>query len=77
MEVLGPIRDIQIIAAGRGVHSRRALSREFGDGRWRKMKGVAMVRWYDGRLCEAEIHWHEAHGIGRVLIKGKRALRWL
>jgi hypothetical protein len=77
MEILSRIRDVQIIAVGQGVHSRKALNRQFGQGRWRKMKGIAVIRWYDGRECEAEIHWYEAHGIGRVLFKRKRTVRWL
>jgi hypothetical protein len=38
-EILGEIRDIQIIAAGRGVKLQRRLRREHGGSRWRKMKG--------------------------------------
>jgi len=76
LEILGDIRNIEVIAAGRGVLSRAALNRDFGHGRWRKMKGVAVIRW-DGRLCEAEVHWYEAHGVGRLLFKRKTALRWL
>lgn len=29
------------------------------------MKGVAKVRLGDGTVIEAEIHWYEAHGIGK------------
>lgn len=29
------------------------------------MKGVATVRLFDGTICEAELHWYEAHGIGK------------
>ena len=64
-EVFGEIRAVETIAAGRGVDIRRHLERTYGRGRWRKMKGVATVRLTDGTLCEAEIHWFEAHGIGR------------
>jgi hypothetical protein len=77
LEILGQIRGVEVIAAGRGVKSRQSLNRQFGVGRWRKMKGVAVIRWLDGAVCEAEIHWYEAHGIGRVLYKRKRILRWL
>ncbi|MGD0390437.1 MAG: hypothetical protein ABSC42_15950 [Tepidisphaeraceae bacterium] len=75
--ILSPIRNTEIIAVGRGVRSRRRLNREFGTGRWRKMKGSAIIRLYNGRQCEAEIHWYEAHGVGRVLFKRKKTLRWL
>ena len=30
-----------------------------------KMKGVATVREHTGEVYEAEIHWFEAHGVGR------------
>jgi hypothetical protein len=39
------------------------------------MKGPATVRLADGTICEAEIHWFEAHGIGRQDFKIKRVIR--
>jgi hypothetical protein len=39
------------------------------------MKGIATVQLEDGAICEAEIHWFEAHGIGRKDFKIKRAIR--
>jgi hypothetical protein len=57
------------------VYIRRYLERTYGRGRWRKMKGIATVELPDGRICEAEIHWYEAHGIGRKDFKIKRVLR--
>ena len=74
-EILGEIRDIETIAAGQGVYIRRHLERAYGKGRWRKMKGMATVRLGDGSVCEAEIHWFEAHGIGRKDLKIKRVIR--
>jgi hypothetical protein len=74
-EILGEIRDIETIAAGRGVHIRRHLERTHGTGHWRKMKGLATVQLSDGSGCEAEIHWFEAHGIGRKDFKIKRVIR--
>ena len=71
-ELLSPIRVIETIAAGVGVRDRRRLNREYGVGKWRKMKGVAIVRLADGTICEAELHWYEAHGIGKKEIKFKR-----
>jgi len=38
------------------------------------MKGVAIVRLHDGTIFRAELHWYEAHGIGKKEIKFKRAL---
>ncbi len=73
-EILGEIRDIETIAVGRSVHIRRYLERTYGKGRWRKKKGNATVRLADDTVCEAEIHWFEAHGIGRKDFKIKRVL---
>ncbi|HHM13165.1 MAG TPA: hypothetical protein ENJ16_06395 [Planctomycetaceae bacterium] len=73
--ILGDIKDVEIIASGRGVHIRRFLERTYGRGRWRKMKGIATVELPDGTICEAEIHWYEAHGIGRKDFKIKRVMR--
>jgi len=70
-EILGEIRDIEPIATGQGVYIRRYLERTYGKGRWRKMKGISTVRLADGTICEAEIHWFEAHGIGRKDFKIK------
>jgi hypothetical protein len=64
-EILGPIKEIEVIAAGRGVRTRRRLRRGHGGLRWRKMKGVALIREYNGDIYEAEIHWFEAHGVGK------------
>jgi hypothetical protein len=74
-EILGEIRAVETIAAGRGVYIRPYLERTYGRGRWRKMKGIATVRLADGTIYEAEIHWFEAHGIGRKDFKIKRVIR--
>jgi hypothetical protein len=74
-EILGEIRDIETIATGRGVYIRHYLDRTYGKGRWRKKKGKAVVQLADGTVCEAEIHWFEAHGVGRKDFKIKRVLR--
>jgi uncharacterized protein with ACT and thioredoxin-like domain len=74
-EILSEIRDIKTIATGRGVYIRRYLERVYGKGRWRKMKGIATVRLADSTICEAEIHWFEAHSIGRKYFKIKRVIR--
>jgi len=74
-EILGEITDIEIIATGRGVKIRRHLDRTYGRGRWRKMKGHALVRLADDTICEAELHWYEAHGIGRKDFKVKRIIQ--
>ena len=74
-EILGEMRDVETLTAGRGVYIRRYLERTYGRGGWWKMKGIATVRLADGTICEAEIHWFEAHGIGRKDFKIKRVIR--
>jgi len=64
-ELLGEIRNIERVARGRGLRVRRFLRQRYGGRRWRKLKGIATVRLVDGTIREAEIHWYEAHGIGR------------
>ena len=64
-EIVGPIRDTETIAAGRAIRELRRLRRRYGSGRWRKRRGVAAVRLQDGTVHTAEVHWYEAHGIGR------------
>ena len=74
-EILSEIRDVETIATGRGVYIRRYLDRTYGKGRWRKRKGKAAVQLGDGTVCEAEIHWFEAHGVGQKDFKIKKVLR--
>ncbi len=73
-EIIGPIRDIETIAAGHGIRDLRRLKRMYGAGRWRKRKGVATVVLRDGSIRLAELHWYEASGIGKRRIKIKRYL---
>jgi hypothetical protein len=71
-EIIGPIYGIEVIASGHGIHDLAELQKRFGRGRWRKLKGFATVRIEDGTIAEAEIHWYEAHGIGKHWMKIKR-----
>jgi hypothetical protein len=73
-KLLSEVKNIETIASGRGVRIRHHLERNYGRARWRKMKGIATVEMGDGTICEAEIHWFEAHGIGRKDFKVKRVL---
>ena len=70
-ELVGEIRDIQTIAVGRSVREGVRFRRRYGRGRWRKLKGIARVRLIDGTIHTAEVHWYEAHGIGRKELKIK------
>lgn len=70
--IIGETTDIQVIAAGAGVRDVARLRRLYGPGRWRKMKGIARVRLHNGDIRLAELHWYEAHGIGKKEVKRKR-----
>ena len=73
-EITGKITDIETIATGRSIRDLARLRKRFGRGRWRKMKGFATVRLEDGTIHTAEVHWYEAHGIGRKEFKIKLPL---
>ena len=68
-EIVGELVAVETIARGTGVRIRHFLNQTYGRGDWRKRKGIALIRYADGQMARAEIHWFEAHGIGRVLQK--------
>jgi len=72
--ILGRIEGVEVIARGREIRELRRLRRSYGPGRWRKLGGTARVRLEDGTVALAELHWYEAHGIGRKELKIKRLL---
>lgn len=73
-EIHGNISDIESIAVNLSIRELNALKAKFGGKRWRKLKGVATVRLLDGSICQAELHWYEAHGVGKRKMKVKRIL---
>jgi hypothetical protein len=74
VELVGDIDDVAPIARGISVRQRARLVRAFGRGRWRKMKGEATVVVAGQIARRAELHWYEAHGVGRCEYKIKRYL---
>jgi hypothetical protein len=75
-EILGDIDQVETIAKGTGVRDRARLRRTYGGDRWRKCKGVARVELLANRRVRlVELHWYEAHGVGRVEFKIKRRLQ--
>ncbi len=71
-EIISEIENIEIIAVGSSIRDIEWLRKTYGSGHWRKLKGFARVRFLDdGEEFEAELHWYEAHGIGKVEIKIK------
>lgn len=73
-EILGDIAHIEVIAVGSSIREVERLRKAYGSGRWRKLKGTATISLSDGSTCQAELHWYEAHGIGKKEFKIKRFL---
>ena len=71
-EIIGDITDIEPIAVGSAIREVARLRKQYGRGRWRKLKGTALIRLANGRIRRAELHGYEAHGIGKREIKRKR-----
>ena len=71
-EIVGRIENVETIAVGGRIKDIMRLRHQFGEGRWRKVKGIARVRIAHGEIRCAEVHWYEAHGIGRRKMKIKR-----
>jgi hypothetical protein len=71
-EIIGDITDIEPIAVGSAIREVARLRKQYGRGRWRKLKGIALIRLANGRIRRAELHWYEAHGIGKREMKRKR-----
>lgn len=70
-EIVGRVQNIEAIAVNLSIRDRERLERQYGKGRWRKLKGIALVRLLDDSVHTAEIHWYEAHGIGKKEFKLK------
>ena len=70
--IVGKLREIETIAYGREIRELKRLSKIYGSGRWRKLKGIARIQLTDGTIAKAELHWYEGHGIGKKEIKIKR-----
>jgi len=73
-EIIGNIEEVELIATGNSIRDIRNIRKQFGPGRWRKLKGIATVRLFDGTIRKAEIHWYEAHGVGKRKFKIKSFL---
>jgi hypothetical protein len=73
-EIISEISEIEPIAVGSQIRDLERLRKQFGRGRWRKLKGIAQVKFESGRIRRVELHWYQAHGIGKKKIKIKRYL---
>ena len=74
-EILSELTEIETIAVNRSIRELKHLNRTYGKGRWRKCKAIVMIR-YNGTdiTVMAELHWYEAHGIGKVKWKVKQEI---
>ncbi len=72
--IIGEITNVEVIALGPSIRELTRLRKEFGEGRWRKLKGIALVRLVNGHEYLAEVHWYEAHGIGKRKMKLKHLI---
>lgn len=73
-EIISDITDIETIAVDSAIREIARLRPQYGWGRWRKLKGTATIHLPSCHTRLAELHWYEAHGIGRREIKRKRYL---
>ncbi len=73
-EIIGDITDVETIAVGKSIRVLKRLKRFYGEGRWRKLKGIAKVKLPDGSTCKAEVHWYEMSTVGKREFKIKRIL---
>jgi len=72
--IIGAIENIALIARGKSIKELNRLEKIYGKGSWRKLKGIAHIEMADGRRYTVEVHWYEAHGIGKKEEKIKRFL---
>ena len=73
-EIISEISEVEPIAVGSQIRDLKRLHKQFGRARWRKLKGIAHVKLESGRIRRVELHWYQAHGIGKRKIKIKRYL---
>ena len=71
-EIVGEVTHGETFATSSSIRELPRLRKFYGRGRWRKRKGIARVRLSGGTVRLAEVHWYEAHGIGRKGFKIKR-----
>jgi hypothetical protein len=73
-QIVGEIRDVEVIAKGSRIRERKRLWKVYGRGSWRKLKGMANIKLSTGSTLTVELHWYEAHGVGKKEFKIKRII---
>lgn len=71
-KIIDPLLNQEVIVKGGGIRVLPHLQKSYGGRNWRKLKGWATVELENGRvLHQVEVHWFEAHGVGKVRMKIK------
>lgn len=70
-EIVGDVTEVKTIAIGKSIRTLPLLNKRYGKARWRKKKGIATVKLSNGSYRRAEVHWYEAHGLGKREFKIK------
>jgi hypothetical protein len=73
-EIVSDIEGAETFASGNAIREIGRLRRAYGNGRWRKRKGIANIQFTDGSVRRAEIHRYEATRIGKKEFKVKHLL---
>ena len=55
-EIIGKISQIETFAVNTSIRELERLQQQYGQGRWRKRKGIATVQLLDGTIHTAEAH---------------------
>ena len=56
-DIIDEIKNIVTISKGSGIRDLSRLIKYYGQGHWRKMKGIAHIRLSSGIVKLAELHW--------------------
>ena len=70
-EIISDITKVEVIATGTGIRDRARSRKQYSRGKWRKLKDIAQVQLPNGMIRLAEIHWYDAHGVGKKEFKLK------
>lgn len=73
-EVVGKVSNVETIAVNLSIRELASLKKKYGGKRWRKLKGIGLVSLKNGNVRKAELHWYEAHGVGKRKMKIKKFL---
>ena len=74
-ELASNITQSETFAEGARIRELHRLLDAYGGKNWKKRKGFARIRILpSGQTFLAELHWYEAHGIGKVEMKIKELL---